>query len=500
MPQKTENILLAGYDEKTIIAYSYGALESLGWTIKYAAGKTIVAYTPRSWNKYDHEITVEVNGEALTVTSKHIHGEIADLPGRNKKFVAAFLAAIDSVKNTTTDEQLNTWTEKIAALQAKTISIAEEEIKQIEEVDKAMNLSKSNLYVTYAIMAINVAVFVLMAVSGVALLQPTGLDIIKWGGNYSPLTLSGDWWRLISSVFVHIGIIHLLFNMYALYMISIYLEPMLGKARFIAAYFATGICASLASLWWHDVPVASAGASGAIFGMYGVFLALLSTRLVPKQVRDTQLKNILIFIAYNLIYGMRSGVDNAAHVGGLVGGLIIGYVYYFGWKEKHSGNRKLTTAVLVMLAAVTAGYFYIENSKADKQQRKQVNAELNTLKYKDGKNLLKEMNDFVEMEAKALEPFNNESLADEEKLKKLEEVSLPEWEKARKMLDKAKRYDVSDHDKKQVELLAEYVQLRIEQIELLRKFYSEQSGYYEGRVNDNTAKLENIIERLKALQ
>src|SRR6185503_435126 len=129
------------------------------------------------------------------------------------------------------------------------------------EIDKVMNLSSGNQYLTYAIMGLNVLVFLAMVFSGVSILKPTGIDIINWGGNYGPLTLSGDWWRLISCVFVHIGILHLLFNMYALYMVGVYLEPMLGKTRFIAAYLATGICASLASIWWHDEPVASAGAS-----------------------------------------------------------------------------------------------------------------------------------------------------------------------------------------------------------------------------------------------
>ena len=179
-----------------------------------------------------------------------------------------------------------------------------------------------------------------MVAIGVSLISPTGEDIINWGGNFSPYTTSGDWWRLITCVFVHIGIIHLLFNMYALYTIGVYLEPMLGKTKYIVAYLCTGVFASLVSLWWHETPVASAGASGAIFGMYGLFLALLSTNLIPKQVRSQLLQSIGIFVFYNLVYGMRSGVDNAAHIGGLVSGLMIGYIYYLQLQKKRGIQRQ----------------------------------------------------------------------------------------------------------------------------------------------------------------
>src|SRR5689334_12007874 len=92
--------------------------------------------------------------------------------------------------------------------------------------------------------------------------------------------------RMITNVFVHIGILHLLFNMYGLYFVGRFLEPMLGKVRYITAYFCAGVIASLVSLYWHrNENIVSAGASGAIFGMYGVFLALLTTHLIPKSVR-----------------------------------------------------------------------------------------------------------------------------------------------------------------------------------------------------------------------
>jgi rhomboid protease GluP len=92
----------------------------------------------------------------------------------------------------------------------------------------------------------------------------------------------------------------------------------------MTAFLATGVASSLTSLWWHDVTI-SAGASGAIFGLYGVFLALLRTNLLEKSMRGGLFISIFLFVAVNLIGGMKYQVDNAAHIGGLISGIIMGY-------------------------------------------------------------------------------------------------------------------------------------------------------------------------------
>ena len=137
-----------------------------------------------------------------------------------------------------------------------------------------------------------------------SILQPDTSLLLEWGANYKPLTLNGEIWRLFTCIFEHIGIIHLVMNMYALLYAGIFLERLLGRIRFITAYIVSGICASMISLWWHH-NVVSAGASGAIFGMYGVFLSLLLTNLIEKETRKSMLSSIGIFIGYNLLFGMR---------------------------------------------------------------------------------------------------------------------------------------------------------------------------------------------------
>src|SRR5690606_3233599 len=139
-------------------------------------------------------------------------------------------------------------------------------------------------WITDALVAANVAVFVLMVVSGVSALSPTGQELLGWGANYAPLTLAGEWWRLFSSVFVHAGLIHLGFNTYALLLAGRMVERVYGHAGYLLLYLFAGLTGSAASAIFSGGP--SVGASGAIFGIFGALLAFLLRRraLIPMTV------------------------------------------------------------------------------------------------------------------------------------------------------------------------------------------------------------------------
>jgi len=463
MPQSTQTITAAGYNASTLQAIAFGALQQLTWTIKYAGENTLVAYTPKQWNRYSNEITVSTEENQLSVTSKMIHGESFDVSGRTKKQTTEFLNAFESVKGSATEPYINEWNQRIASLKTETIAAAEQEVKEAQQVDQVMNLSKRRTQITYGIIAINVVMFLLMAFNGVNVMAPATLDIIRWGANFGPLTLSGDWWRLISCVFIHIGIIHLVFNMYALLMVGVYLEPMLGKVRYITAYLCTGIFASLVSLWWHKEPVASAGASGAIFGMYGVFLALLSTNLIPKQVRDSLLKSIGIFIVYNLAYGMRSGVDNSAHIGGLISGLIIGYLFFPGLKVV----TKRVSPIIVILAIVTVGIagIYLQQNKLSGETGKLIRQEMEEYKYNDAAKYDEQLAMYSDAETKAIAPYKA-GLGVLKFAEQLKDVSIPEWNRAEEAARKMKTLKVSDMALHKADLLEKYASLAIEDARL----------------------------------
>jgi len=201
--------------------------------------------------------------------------------------------------------------------------------------------SKSS--VSIIIIALNILVFTIMVFAGLGFISLDGQDLYAWGANYRPAVISGQWWRLLTNIFLHGGLMHLIFNMYGLLFVSIFLEPILGRAKFIIAYFSCGLLASLASIWWHPATL-SVGASGAIFGLYGVLTALLTTNKADASSKKGLLINNAIFIGINLIIGFTGGIDNAAHIGGLLTGFIVGYIFYFyidDPKPKKSYNKRI---------------------------------------------------------------------------------------------------------------------------------------------------------------
>jgi rhomboid protease GluP len=180
--------------------------------------------------------------------------------------------------------------------------------------------------ITLALLIINCAVFACTVLAGAGLLNPDGEILVQWGTNFGPLTLNGQWWRLFTSMFLHFGLIHLAFNMWALWNLGLLTERLFGSAYFLVLYIFAGVCGSLLSLYWHP-DLNSAGASGAIFGVMGGLLAFVlnPTTRVPASVAAAQRNTALIFIAYNLFFGLHAGIDNAAHIGGLIGGFAMGW-------------------------------------------------------------------------------------------------------------------------------------------------------------------------------
>jgi rhomboid protease GluP len=176
---------------------------------------------------------------------------------------------------------------------------------------------------TPIIMYANTAVFIAMVIAGLGFIDFSAADLVRWGGNYGPDVEGGQWWRLLTSTFLHGGIMHLAINMYALLFVGIFLEPVIGLKRFVICYLLLGIVASIASYKIHPGQV-GVGASGAIFGLYGIFLALLLSGIFPALMKKTFLVSISIFVGFNLIAGLSGNVDNAAHIGGLISGLIAG--------------------------------------------------------------------------------------------------------------------------------------------------------------------------------
>ena len=156
---------------------------------------------------------------------------------------------------------------------------------------------------------------------GTALLAPQGKALLRAGALFSPLVAEGQWWRLLTCVFVHIGLIHILFNVYAFLSVSSFLEAEIGSARFLSLFLLTGLGGSAASCLLHP-NVISAGASGAIFGLIGFAIPYFG-RLRSARGRDVR-SFMVRWAVYAFIFGYLVRADKVAHAGGFVMGFVLG--------------------------------------------------------------------------------------------------------------------------------------------------------------------------------
>lgn len=189
---------------------------------------------------------------------------------------------------------------------------------------------------TTGLIAINVLVFFLLSLRGDT---ESGYFMLQYGAMYEPLVTDGhEYYRLITSLFLHFGIQHLLNNMVMLGALGYQLENEIGRIKFLLIYFISGIGGNLCSLYWnvsHGEQVISAGASGAIFGLMGALLYIVAVN--RGRLGRLSGRGMLIMVALSLYFGLTSsGVDNSAHIGGLICGILITVLLYRRKRMDHS--------------------------------------------------------------------------------------------------------------------------------------------------------------------
>jgi len=220
-----------------------------------------------------------------------------------------------------------------------------------EQFTQALATFTPRLMVTPAIIALNSLVFVLMVSSGIDYLAPDAEAVLKWGANFGPQTMNGEWWRLLTSMFLHFGVVHLAMNMWILWDFGRLVERLVGNTGFAILYLISGLAGSVASLAWNPT-VISAGASGAVFGVGGALLGLTAFRrdTIPTAVLNHLRNSLFVFLAYNVWYGMKAkGIDHAAHLGGIFAGFLCGLIQNQPLSMEMLPNRRrrnlLTSAI-----------------------------------------------------------------------------------------------------------------------------------------------------------
>jgi rhomboid protease GluP len=499
--QVSITIATAIENPELIKAYILQTFEQLKWKVTHIVDDKIYGYTPKSWSSWGESIACIINENQIEIISALDQNAIWDLFKKNnkntKKFENVFL---QNVSNGISESKIGTLNNTITDLQKQTQSEIETYEKEVLEVEQVMQFSKSNLLVTISLIAINCLVFILMAINGAGVFDANGLVHLQWGSNYKTLTASGDWWRLITNMFLHFGVMHLLVNMYSLYIVGVFLEPLLGKIKYIVIYFCTGIIASIVSLWWHSNPVNSAGASGAIFGLYGLFFALLVFKIVPKLIRESMIKSIGIFIIFNLVYGLKGGIDNAAHIGGLLSGFIFGLVYAKFNTQKKEYLKYWAVLVAVCTIIVSVGYFI--NNKVDKKERKQLLLEINAEKAKDYKLFQTALSKFdtLHQEAHNLLQFDSNA-TNAQVLVIVSQQLKPLWIKADSIIDGCNQMQLTDYSKMKIRNLKKFVSYKHEELNIINNYLlsnNEEAQIIKLKINRQTA--DSIFKNLETIE
>jgi rhomboid protease GluP len=235
---------------------------------------------------------------------------------------------------------------------------------------------------TYLLLGINCGVFLAMVARGSSFWMPTLDQLMFWGADRpNNVLVNGEWWRIVTAMFVHVGILHLATNMWCLWNLGLLAEPLMGSFGLFAVYILTGAAGNLLSTaknWMFPIHDASgalyfqagAGASGAVFGIAGALIVLLRSKLLPvppDEVRRLR-KSVIYFAAINLLIGISinfgSGftgveVDNSAHIGGFLCGLLFAapMVPRIGSPRSDFQFKLRLTVGLVVLLLVLFGFY-----------------------------------------------------------------------------------------------------------------------------------------------
>ena len=224
----------------------------------------------------------------------------------------------------------------------------------------------SRLPVTFGLISACVLVYVLVALQGAAVgvslnvgLVQQPREVLNLGALIPALVAEGEAWRLITSAFLHSGFVHLALNMLSLYFLGSFAEVTFGRGRFLALYLTSGIAGGLAYLYFGSFNAPAVGASGAIFGLLGGVFGF-AIRRGTFSTRNPVISQLLLLTAINLFLGATiPGVSNTAHIGGLLGGLVFGYLM----APTVYSQKKLVATTPILLAfgleAVLLGLWYL---------------------------------------------------------------------------------------------------------------------------------------------
>lgn len=457
-----------------IFAIAQKVCTKLEWEYLIVDENNFTASTPPNWTLSEEVISIVISEKGMVFKSQ---SESIDLyeAGRNKKnieetFYPLFINILSSLQS----DELK---QSASLLKAETLV----QLKTGNRVDsEKVTFGIAGHETTFFLLLLNIAWFVFMYLKGVDIQYPIPDDITKWGGETKELVAAGQWWRLISHLFVHVGIWSLLVNLFGLYFIGVMVESLLGRIKFLIAYMCCGILGTLASLYFSGEGV-TAGASGAIAGMYGVFIAFATTNYINKKFNWIWAAGLLLFAAFNIFTKAPLQIDHDANLFGLLAGIILGYLFYFFHFKRNlarAGGTRITVEIIIIVVLLI--HFYIKSVKNDSPEFEKAVMKLN------------------QIELKAMTQMQRLQMAEsnEQASKMIKDSTLPQWKHFQKELDKTDKYTLDEKFKKKRKLLHDYAELRYRQTMLIYLSLKNETSKYDAEIDSVSNKIDAIIDKI----
>ncbi len=482
MDRKKAAISVEGLDKESILSVCFSIFQQFSWKPLQAGENNLLAVTAPEWNKKPQHITITVTEGLLTISSEFAGEELMDVVGRNSRNVDQFLAAFQATKNSLPPQKHQNNIQAINDLRAQAptapILYKAQEPQVVEPVEeKAVLKNDSGIpYATYALIALNIIVFFLMALNGAGILLTDGQIHMRWGSNYGPLTMGGEWWRLFTSQFIHFGLLHLALNMYCLYRAGAYIEPLVGRARFITAYLCTGVLAGIASIWWYHPAVNSAGAGGSVCGIYGLFFVFLGAGILPASLAQRLRGSMAFFVLINLAIAVIWKIDIAAPLGGLLSGSLIGCL--FVWDIRKEKQEQIAPWILPLCIGCTviATLFFLQSYRFPKDPPIVAHKKATVFKYADEDKFNSAYQQFITLGQKGLDVYNDNTITEAQRVTDLRSISFTEWDSAEDIAREMKGYQVSPKMKQLAATLEQYAQLRKNEISIYAEMVEMHTG------------------------
>ncbi|KIA95475.1 hypothetical protein OC25_06465 [Pedobacter kyungheensis] len=487
-PKIEKYIPLADFPADKYLIIARKVIENLGWKLSHISKTGIIAYTPISFQSYTEEISIRIHGNFAVVKSECVGIQMLfNDYGKNDLNLEKFFNEFEYVQFHLQD----IWEDSLTAFHAL---IATQDDTYFEKApltakDKIKNilylfLPQKGYLVTPILIILNIIYYGITLLFITLIFRLRSEDAIitavitngylNLGANSRELVLEGQLWHLFTHQFIHLNISHVFFNLYALVYIGLMVENKLGSVKFLFTYLLSGICGGLVSIIFHKFGF-MAGASGAIMGIFGAFMALIVSKAFEKNASRALLISTVVVTAIMLLNGISGNVDNSAHIGGLVSGFIICYLLFNeklgSWKITSGLQYGLSSMIVVVFAAV------VLTLTPNYQNRK-----FYKLQFTFDQNI----SDFNKVYSIPRD------LSKAEKVKMIEQYGIQVWRKNKQIVAEMKKLRLEKKENYRRDFDGKITNLAIKISELLYREYLEETSRYRDEIEQLTDEV-NVI-------